>query len=77
MVKILEKNLFVNGAEVFRIEIYPEEDIYYISDETALIKTTKEKFIEELEKCNWILKSKQSDLILDYNDLYLWAILEG
>lgn len=72
------KSLFLNGSETFRIEIYPKEDQYYISDDIALIKTTKEKFIRELEKCKDVyINSWDRSLGDKYWELYLWAIIEG
>ena len=72
------KSLFLIGNESFRIEIYPKEDKYYISDETALIKTTKEKFIKKLEKCKDVcINSWDKTLANKYWDLYLWAVIEG
>lgn len=55
-------SLFINGGENFRIE----NGEYFVSDWDVLKKVTKQEFVNELKKCDWILKGWNKELKNDY-----------
>lgn len=55
-------SLFINGGENFRIE----NGEFFVSDWDVLKKVTKQEFVNELKKCNWILKGWNKELKNDY-----------
>lgn len=55
-------SLFINGGENFRIE----NGEYFVSDWDVLKKVTKQEFVNELKKCDWILQGWNKELKNDY-----------
>lgn len=55
-------SLFINGGENFRIE----NGEFFISDWDVLKKVTKQEFVNELKKCDWILQGWNKELKNDY-----------
>ena len=55
-------SLFINGGENFRIE----NGEFFVSDWDVLKKVTKQEFVNELKKCNWILKGWHKEIKNDY-----------
>lgn len=55
-------SLFINGGENFRIE----NGEFFVSDWDVLKKVTKQEFVNELKKCDWILKGWNKELKNDY-----------
>lgn len=55
-------SLFINGGESFRID----NGDYYVSDYDCLKKVTKQEFVKELKKCDWILTGWNKELKNDY-----------
>lgn len=59
------KSLFINGVEEFRIE----GNNYYVGNDICLEKVSKEKFIEELNKYDWILTGWCKELKKKYIEM--------
>ncbi len=55
-------SLFINGGENFRIE----NGEFFVSDWDVLKKVTKQEFVNELKKCDWILDGWNKELKNDY-----------
>lgn len=55
-------SLFINGGENFRIE----NGEYFVSDWDVLKKVSKQEFVNELKKCDWILDGWNKELKNDY-----------
>ena len=55
-------SLFINGGENFRIE----NGEYFVSDWDVLKKVSKQEFVNELKKCDWILRGWNKELKNDY-----------
>lgn len=59
-------SLFINGGENFRIE----NGEFFVSDWDGdwdiMKKVTKQEFINELKKCDWILDGWNKELKNDY-----------
>lgn len=55
-------SLFINGGENFRIE----NGKYFVSDWDVLKKVSKQEFVNELKKCDWILQGWNKELKNDY-----------
>lgn len=55
-------SLFINGGENFRIE----NGEYFVSDWDVLKKVSKQEFVNELKKCDWILQGWNKELKNDY-----------
>ena len=59
------KSLFINGVEEFRIE----GNNYYVGNNICLEKVNKEKFIETLNKYDWILTGWCKELKKKYIEI--------
>ena len=55
-------SLFINGGENFRIE----NGEFFVSDWDVLKKVSKQEFVNELKKCDWILQGWNKELKNDY-----------
>ena len=55
-------SLFINGGENFRIE----NGEYFVSAWDVLKKVSKQEFVNELKKCDWILQGWNKELKNDY-----------
>lgn len=55
-------SLFINGGENFRIE----NGEFFVSDWDVLKKVSKQEFVDELKKCDWILQGWNKELKNDY-----------
>lgn len=58
-------SLFINGGENFRIE----NGEYFVSDWDVLKKVSKQEFVNELKKCDWILDGWNKELKNDYTKM--------